>query len=1081
MRKSPFCVLPCALVSATLIVILALPVSLTAQVTTASISGIVTDPSGGIVPGAQVKATQIETNFTRNAVTDAGGQYSIKFLPVGDYRVEITAAGFKTFTQTGIVLEVNRNARVDTILQVGALTETVQVSSDAPLINTADATIGRTVDNKEIQNLPLVNRDLYSLLSLTPGVDSADSTNPLGSPAEISVVNGSSSGTGSISYFLDGGNNTAGLRNTGNALPNPDAVQEFRVITNSYSAEFGRFAAGMVDVVTKSGTNRIHGSLFEFLRNDVLNASNWNSLSKPPLRRNQFGGSFGGPLVKDRTFYFGSYSGLRQRQADFSQSAIVPTSRERAGDFSQSFDAGNKLIVIKDPLTKQPFKDNIIPTARLDPTAQNIIAQSIPLPDLPGNHFEATVPHPTNTDEAQFKLDHKLNNSHQLSGSYFYQKGETIEGMQGNLPWSTRAFAWTQQNYNASDTWTVSPTLVNQLRLTYVRNFGGRINSPEKSLADFGSKFRVQGTPALPNISVSGYFTLGQAIAGATAGSNYYGVRELLSWTRSHHYLKIGAEVSLEKNIHDTLLNNYGTFSFTGSSSARTGNALADFVLGLPVTMNQDAPIVKYDNGWYYGLFVQDDWRIHPRLMINLGLRYDIQTPFTDPYDRRLAFIFGAKSAKVPTAPLGLQFPGDAGISRGIARLDTNNIAPRVGMAWDPFGDGKTSVRAAFGLFYGSISANEWNQTTDFQPFSARQQFNDVKSLTDPYGNLPGGVSPYPYVYDPAHTLFLANASVTTIATDFQMPYTYQLNFSVQRQLTTDLSVTAAYVGALGHHWPTIRDLNYPIYGPGATTANVNARRPIQPQPNTYGVINDVESIVNTSYHGLQLSVEKRMSRNFSFKGFYTFSKALEGSNEASANGATGWQDPLRQWEDKGRTNSDRRHNFVMSAIWNIEYMKGSSSLLRGILNGWALSAIMNARSGAPFSVSAGSDINLDGINNDRANLIGAPVLDPNRPRSEVIKAWFNTAAFAKPAAGQDGTSGRNTLDRPGSKNVDLGFFRDFHLRESLSLQFRWEITNVFNLVNLGGPNTTWSSNAFGTITSAGAMRQMQMGLRLAF
>jgi hypothetical protein len=1061
--------------------ILALPARVSAQVTTASILGTVTDPSGAVVPGAQVKATQLETNFVRSAVTGSGGQYAIKFLPVGSYRLEITAQGFKTYTQTGIILEVNRNARVDTVLQVGALIETVQVSADAPLINTSDATIGRTVDNKEIQNLPLVNRDLYSLLTLTPGVDAADATNPLGSPAEISVVNGSSSGTGSISYYLDGGNNTAGLRNTGNSLPNPDAVQEFRVITNSYSAEFGRFAAGMVDVVTKSGANLIHGSLFEFLRNDALNASNWNALSKPPLRRNQFGGSFGGPIVQDRTFYFGSYSGLRQRQVDFSQAAIVPTALEREGDFSQSFDANNKLIVIKDPLTKQPFTDNAIPDNRLDPTAQDIIAKSIPLPNLPGNHYEATVPHPTNTDEVQFKLDHKLNDAHQLTGSYYYQNGETIEGMQGNLPWSTRAFAWTQQNYNISDTWTVSPILVNQLRLTYVRNFGGRINSPEKSLADFGSKFQVQGTPALPNISVTGYFTLGQAIAGATAGSNYYGLRELLSWTKGRHFLKIGGELSLEKNIHDTLLNNYGTFAFTGSSSARSGNALADFLLGLPVTMNQDAPIIKYDNGWYYAGFVQDDWRIHHRLTLNLGLRYDVQTPFTDPYDRRLAFVLGAKSTKVPTAPLGLQFPGDNGIPRGIASTDTNNIAPRVGLAWDPFGDGKTSVRAAFGLFYGSFSANEWNQTTDFQPFSARQQFNDVKSLTDPYGNLPGGVSPYPYVYDPSNTRFLANASVTTISTNAQSPYTYQLNLSIQRQLASDLSVTAAYVGALGHHWPTIRDLNYPIYGPGATSANVNARRPIQPQPNTYAVINDIESSVNTAYHGLQISAEKRMSRNFSFKGFYAFSKALEGGNEASANGATGWQNANQQWEDRGRTNSDRRHNFVMSAIWNIDYFKGSSALLRGVLNGWALSAIMNARSGAPLTVTAGSDINLDGINNDRANLVGDPRLDPNRPRSEVLKAWFDTAAFDKPLAGQDGTGGRNILDRPGSKNVDLGFFRDFDLRERMSLQFRWEVTNAFNLVNLGGPNTTRSSGAFGTITSAGAMRQMQLGLRLSF
>jgi hypothetical protein len=1048
---------------------------LNAQVTTSSIFGKVTDATGALIPGGEVTATQLETNFTRTAVTDEVGQYTINFLPLGRYRVEVSLPGFKKFMQTGVVLEVNRNARVDAVLQVGNVTEEVSITADAPLVNTADASIGRTVDNKEIVNLPLVNRDLYSLLTLTPGVDNAESTNPLGTPSEISVVNGSSSGTGSISYYLDGGNNTQGLRNTGNALPNPDAVQEFRVITNSYSAEFGRFAAGMVDVVTKSGTNSIHGSLFEFLRNDALNATTWGALSKPTLRRNQFGGSFGGPVVKNRTFYFGSYSGLRQRTLDFSNTAIVATPAERLGDFSSS------RVRPNDPVTRQPFPGGIIPANRLDPTAQNIVKAALPLANLPGNFYEARAPHPKNTDEIQFKGDHRLSNSHQLSGSYYRNAGEDVEGMQtgsGGLPWSSRAFKWTQQNTNVSDTWTISPTLFNQLRATYVRNFGGRINSPAKSLADFGSKFQVQGVPALPQISVTGFFTLGQAIAGPIAGSNYYGMRELLSWNRGRHFVKAGGEVSLEKNIHDALLNNYGTFSFDGSKS---GNALADFILGVPRSMNQDAPITKYNNGWYYGAFIQDDYKVHARLTLNLGLRYDVQTPFTDPFDRQLTFVQGKKSTKVPSAPLGLLFAGDPGISRGVSPADKNNLAPRIGLAWDPLGDGKTSVRAAVGTFFGSISANEWNQSSDFQPFSARQQFTDVRSLTDPYGNLPGGASPYPYVYSPSNTKFLANAAVTGIALDFQWPYTYQMNLSVQRQITSDLSVTAAYVGTLGHRWPTIRDYNYPVYGPGATSANLNDRRPIQPQPQTYSNIRIIESVVNNAYHGLQLSAEKRASRNFSFKGYYTFGKALEGGNEAAANGDANYQNANNLRAERGRTNSDRRHNAVMSMIWNVDYFSGGNPVLREVLNHWALSAILTARSGQPFTVTSGRDNNLDGNGNDRANLAGNPKLDPHRSRADVTAAWFNIAAFAQNGAGQDGTAGRNILDKPGIKNVDIALFRDFKLSEGKTLQFRAEATNALNLVNLKGPNTTLTSNAFGTIRDAEKMREVQLGLRFYF
>src|SRR5262249_14014417 len=315
--------------------------------------------------------------------------------------------------------------------------------------------------------------------------------------------------------------------------------------------------------VTKAGSNNIHGWLLEFLGNDGLNANSWNATSKPPLRRNQFGGSFGGPLVRNRLFYFGSYSGLRQRKTDFSNTAIVPTAAERLGDFSAS------RIKPNDPATGLPFNGGIILNDRLDPTALNVLKAAIPFANLPNNFYQATVPHPSNTDEVQFKIDQNLSALHQLTGSYYRTSGEDIEGFQtpvptGALPWSRRTFQWTQQNINVSDVWTVSPTLFNQLRLTYVRDFGGRNNSPVKSLADFGSKFQVQGIPALPDITVNGYFRLAQAIAGPVAGSNYYGLRELLGWNNGHHLLKLGIEFSLEKNILGTLLNNYGTFSFDG-------------------------------------------------------------------------------------------------------------------------------------------------------------------------------------------------------------------------------------------------------------------------------------------------------------------------------------------------------------------------------------------------------------------------------------------------------------------------------------------------------------------------------------
>ncbi len=1060
-----------------IIAALCLPAAAFAQATTASIVGTVTDKTGAIVPNVTVVAIQLATNFSRAAVTDQTGKYVVPLLPVGTYRVEVEAPGFKKFEQTGILLDLNRTARVDPVLEIGELTQTVSVTGDVPLVNTTNAVIGRTVENAEIVTLPIVDRDVYSLLNLTPGVDQVKTENQLGSPTITSVVNGSASGTGSVNYYLDGGNNTSGLRNTGNPAPNPDSVQEFRVITNSYGAEFGRFAGGVIDVITKSGGNSIHGSLFEFLRNDKLNANTWNASSKSPLRRNQFGGTVGGPILKDRLFYFGSYSGLRQRQVDFKNNAIVPTALERTGNFSQS------AIKPVDPVTKQPFPGDVIPAGRLDPTVQNIIDRYIPLPNRAGNFFESTQPHPTNTDEYLAKLDYNLS-AHQVSGSYYRTSGSDVEGFigSGNIPWAHRAFTYVQHNVNAGDTWTLTPTLLNQFRATYVRNFGGRLPEPQIPLSDFGSAFEVQGTPSLPQITVNGYFNLADAISGPVAGSNYYGLRDMVNFTRGRHNMRFGAEASLEKVIHDTLLNNYGTFSFDGSKTQAPGqtrtNALADFLLGLPRSMNQDAPITKINNTWYTGFFFQDDIRLHPRFTLNLGLRYDLQTPFTDPADRALTYIAGRQSTVVPAAPMGLLFPGDEGVGRGIISADKNNFAPRIGFAWDPTGSGKTSIRSAFGVFYGSISGNEWNLMADRQPFAVRQQFNNVKSITDPYANIPGG-NPFPYSYSKSDPRFLPNAAVSGISPDFVWPYTYQMNFSVQREVMRNLSVSAGYVGALGHKFPFQRDINSPLLTPNATTSNVNSRRPIL--PGTLSNLFLVESSINTAYHSLQLTVERRFAQRVLFKGYYTLSKALDGVDLQQSNVQTNVEDQRDLTLDRGRTATDRRHNFVMSAIWDLDYFRSAPLALRILADHWIISSIVTLRSGSPITVTAGRDVNLDGNNTDRANLIGDPRLDPNRSRAEVTNLWFDPTAFAIPVNGEDGNAGRNLLDGPGFRNVDLALLRNFRIREATTLQFRAEFSNAFNLVSLSDPSASLNSSSVGTIRTAHPMREVQLGLRLVF
>jgi hypothetical protein len=451
----------------------------------------------------------------------------------------------------------------------------------------------------------------------------------------------------------------------------------------------------------------------------------------------------------------------------------------------------------------------------------------------------------------------------------------------------------------------------------------------------------------------------------------------------------------------------------------------------------------------------------------------------TDPLNRKMAFAPGVQSTVAPGAPLGLLFPGDPGVSRGIINPSKKMFAPRLGMAWDPFGDGKTSIRAAAGVFYGSISSNNMNMTTDYQPFSARQTFANVNTFSDPYGKMPGG-SPFPISYTPGSPKFaLLPADVSTLAQNFHFPYTYQLNFSVQRQLRSDISVSAAYVGALAHHLPFTVDRNYPTWNPTASTTNLPQRRPYL--PGTLGIIYYEDGIINSDYHGLQTSMQKRLSHGFTLQAYYVFAKSMEGA-QTQNNQPTGGAEDFRNLSlERARTNNDRRHTFTLSAVWQIDYFKGSQRFVRNVLNGWSLSIIASAKSGSPLTCTTGQDNNVDGNATDRCDIVGNPYLDPNRSRSDVTNAWFNTAAFKPPVAGADGNSSRNLIDSPGQKLVDAALFRQFRLRETMKLELRAEVTNALNLVNLNGPTMNYNSALFGTINSAGNMRQSQMGLRLAW
>ncbi len=1117
-----------------------------AQITSTTMYGQVTDASGATVPGAQVSVTNTDTNLFRTVESSADGEYRIELLPVGSYRVEVTAAGFKRMVRHGVVLEVNVPARVDLVLQLGDVSQTVTVTERVPLINSTSPEIGRTIEHEEIENVPLVNRNAYQLLELTPGVQNSTfnpgQPNPvitLGYPEQRTFINGGvDGGAGSVSYYLDGGINMTGLRNTGNILPNPDAIQEYRVETNNYDAEYGKMSGGVITVLSKSGTNTLHGSLFEYWRDSALNANNWNSrLATPPLRRNQFGATLGGAIKKDKTFFFVSYQGLRQLSSFFFTGATVPTAAERTGDFTgvvtalpSQYTCGSSTVVC--PSLLDPVAQKL-----LNPTNAAVAFPTIPVANVGTTGWQGTTASPYNPDEFIVKLDHNLTSNQRLSGSYFYTSGtnevpplnSTSGQPNGNIPWAVQQFNWRQQNLNISDTWTATPSLVNQVWLGYTRNFGGRLNLPATSLADLGSEFTIQGPHSLPQITVTGFFTGASAIAGPVAGSNFYTVRDVVSLNHGRHSITFGADETLDKDIQQTLLNNYGVFGFNGTNikdsvSGKTLSvpALANFVMGLPTSLSQDAPVTGYTNSWSTGLFAQDNFRILPRLTLNLGLRWDIQTPPTDPLNRGTSFEVGQQSIAIPDAPTGALFVGDPGVTRGIVPVRWRHVSPRIGLAWDPFGDGKTSIRAGAGVFYGSVSGNEWNTVTNFEPSAVRYSFTNLTQQVTGSGMtaVPMGAT----LSCPYNKLVAKNASgaplgptvvcstgagsgisgIDPFAKNFQWPYSYQLNLSVQRQVSSSFSVSAAYVGTLSHDLPFSQDINSPATGALApvcatsASANITARRPIDnagvatcaTPGSPFGSVLLTQSNQTASYNGLQTTAQMRLTRGVMLYGFYTFSHTFDSVQLDNNTTQGGAEDPTNLRLERGPADFDFRHQFASAVVWQLNYYHGQNFFGRSLLNGWAVSSIVTIHSGAPFTILNGKDANLTGSSGERAQRVPGqnPVLG-NRSAAE----WFNTAAFSQNPStlvngiAVNGNSSRNMLRGPTFKDVDLAISRDFllsRLREGMGLQLRADAYNVFNIVSLNPPagnGATVGYSTFGQITSASAMRQLQLGLRFTF
>jgi Carboxypeptidase regulatory-like domain len=1098
------------------------------QQITGTIVGTVTDAHGAVVNTATIKATNVDTGYSRSAPANGVGEYRIDYLPVGNYTVEATAPTFERYVQKNIALDVDQELTVNISLAVGAATQTVTVTTTPPTVNTSNPVLGVTLEPADIISLPMVNRNIYSEISLTPGVmanNNSSSSNPTGTPTtatglyiEAVQVNGSIDwGNAAVGFYLDGGNNITGMRNYGNPSPNPDAVEEFRVETSAFGAQYGQFSAAVVSVITKSGTNQWHGGLFEFNRNTDFNANSWvparntaGQIVVSPYHRNQFGGDVGGPIKKDKAFFFFSYGGLRQITDSVFTGALTPSAEERLGDFTTA-GSGDTFTVYCEGCTHIPANQihgtnksqyclvdtpNCIPQALLDTAIANMdnvsnsVGSSIPLPNVPGGlsptkgggSYAGLFPIPVQENEYLGKYDQNVGTKDHVVATYFFSRNVLKNSPGGNIPWTWNQVASNGTNLNLSDVHSFSSTTANQTWLTFTRAAGGRVNLPltgpaSQTLTSFGSNFLLQGPPSLPTIS-EGNFSATATNAGPFTGSDNYELRDMVSMVKGKHSLFIGGEFALNKTMFDANLLNFGSLSFATSAPTSTGNVTSDWVTGQASATEQDSPYTTHLSTWHYALFVQDNFRVTPRFTANLGIRWDIDQPPVDPHNRTESFNPGQQSTVAPLAPKGLLFPGDAGVGRGIIGTKYYHVSPRLGFAWDPFGDGKTSIRGAAGIFFGNVAGNQWNQPGNAIPFALRPQTGEgpLNSVTNYYstpGDFPStaaGGGLFPYTYSPAKPTFIEGPGGATeaISTHFKYPYIYQVNLSVQRELPGRLTLTAAYVAALSHQLSTFIDANYSPYStafgaPSTSATSIAARRQFDPCPiagcptgvaainNGNGLLGagiiDLLSDLTANYHSLQISATKQLSRSFSAGGYYVWSHALE-TFEGSEDGNTSPQDsgylgtPFTAsnnslgaiggglGEEYGPMNVDIRNSAAISGTWNIDYFHGGNNIVKEVVNGWQISPILYMHTGGVFTVTTGSNKSFDSTGNQRPNAVAGqnPVLSHNRCRvctpgsgSNEVTAWFNTAAYTPNGPGLAGGIGPGGADGNVTRNSLFG------------------------------------------------------------
>lgn len=1053
----------------------------------AQLTGSVVDSTRAVVPQASVSLHNQDTGVKYQALTNGAGVYTFPFVEPGVYEATVERTGFKTTSVTGIKLDVSQIAGLSFTLQPASALETVTVSAADAEVLTLTPSLGAEITGQTVVSLPLNGRDYTQLVTLSAGA----AQNQYSRATNGFSLNGGV--TLQSTLLLDGVDNSNymfGLDsgNINSLTPSVDAIQEFKVDTANFSAEYGRSADGVIRVVTKSGTNTIHGNAFEFLRNDALDANDYFSkqsgLTRPPLHRSQFGGTVGGPVIKNRTFFFVSYQGTRQTSSQ-TNVLTIPTQQMVTGNFSGQAPIYDPLNVVNG--LRQQFPGNIIPTNRLDPVGK-MIAALFPVPNLPGtvNNLGANQALGDNADQLDARFDNQFSEHDNAFFRYGRDTGQTTVGGIcpppgncgapgiGNSPVHTPQGAW---DMGIGETHIFTSSLVNEFRLGYSHNGQNRLPDATHS---FFSQFGIQGVPdsgqivGLPYFSMSGYAALGDDEYAPSEKIIQLGQgNDIVSWSHGRHDVRFGAEFHHTDGTEVSAIVTRGNFDFNGQFTSQvpgsgTGSPIADLLLGQTDFANLANTQIAHARNDYFGAFVNDSWKLTLRLTVNLGLRYDLQTPWWERNNLINNFDDNPNSPAYGTL---VAATNGSWLDRTGANLDTHNFAPRVGFAYSV--TPSTVVRAAYGIFYGS-----WGYAG-----------NDVAAVNPPFLINATVTSPTTAAASsvvlangfPTGFVSLANdpnSSIYSISPNYPMPLVNQWNLSIQHEFSQAMSATISYVGSSTQSLQDENDINNPLPGPGP----LNPRRPFP----TFGEIFEESPFGHSTYEGFQTSLDKRYSKGIVATAAYTWSHSIDNLNnfEDFAGGGVP-QNPFNLRAEKASSDYDHRNVFTTSVVYDLPIGRkggflGGSEVKRAILSGWQAGGIFGAQSGYPLTLS----VSPNPSNTET----------PERPNSvcngnlshgqRTASMWFNTSCFTLPAPFTYGDSGRGEVNAPGLVNADLMVNRTFHFTESRYVTFRGEFFNFTNSEHFGMPNGTLGESNFGSITNTAPnnpAREIELALKVYF